>query len=102
MGERVAFCCDESGNVLSFFKQRAGYKPECRGQKLVGTIEDIKETKFRNLQVEYVIESYFVEEGTGKDIESARNAREAKVKVSFRKNGKGIITGLIVAEKTLR
>jgi len=101
-GDRVTFCCDESGNVLYFFKQRPGYKQECRGLEVAGTIEEIKETKFRNVQVEYGIESYFVEEGTGKAIESARNAREAKVEVSLRKDGKGIITGLIVGEKTLR
>jgi GDYXXLXY protein len=101
-GDRVTRCCDGVGNVFYLFKQQPGYKQECRGQELAGTVEEIKEAKFRNLQVDDGIESYFVEEGTGKIIESARNAREAKVEVSLRKDGKGIITGLIMGERILR
>jgi len=101
-GDRVTFCLDERGNVLHFYKGEAVYRPECRGKSLAGTIEEIKETKSRVLNVEYGIENYFVEEGKGRGIESSRNAREMKVEVSLRKDGKGIITGLFVDGKSVR
>ena len=101
-GDRVTFCIDERGNVINFYKEDADYKPKCRGQLLSGFIEEIKETKSRTLQVEYGIESYFVEEGKGRAIESSRNARELRVEVSLRKDGKGIITGLFLDGKLVR
>jgi uncharacterized membrane-anchored protein len=101
-GDRITFCIDERGNVINFYKEDADYKPKCRGQLLSGFIEEIKETKSRALQVEYGIESYFVEEGKGRAIESSRNARELSVEVSLRKDGKGIITGLFLDGKLVR
>jgi uncharacterized membrane-anchored protein len=52
--------------------------------------------------VEYGIENYFVEEGKGRAVESSRNARQLRVEVSLRKDGKGIITGLFVDGKLVR
>ena len=101
-GERITFCLDERGNVIQFYKEDADYKPKCRGQSLSGIVEEIKETKSRILNVEYGIESYFVEEGKGRAIESSRNARELRVEVSLRKDGKGIITGLFVDGKLVK
>jgi len=101
-GDRTTFCLDERGNVIQFYKEDADYKPKCRGQSLVGIIEEIKETKSRTLNVEYGIESYFVEEGKGRAIESSRNARELIVEVSLRKDGKGMITGLFMDGKLMR
>jgi uncharacterized membrane-anchored protein len=101
-GDRVTFCIDERGNIVNFYKEDADYKHKCRGQSLSGFIEEIKETKSRTLQVEYGIESYFVEEGKGRAIESSRNARELRVEVSLRKDGKGIITGLFLDGKLVR
>jgi len=101
-GDRITFCLDERGNVLHFYKEDADYRPKCSGQSLSGTIEAIKEMKSRVLNVEYGIENYFVEEGKGRAIESSRNARELRVEVSLRKDGKGIITGLFVDGKLVR
>lgn len=101
-GNRITFCLDEKGNVLHFYKEEAEYRPTCRGQSLTGTIEGIKETKSRLLNVEYGIENYFVEEGKGRAVESSRNARELSVEVSLRKDGKGIITGLFMGGKLIR
>jgi hypothetical protein len=101
-GDRITFCLDERGIVLHFYKEDADYRPKCRGQSLSGTIEGIKEMKSRVLNVEYGIESYFVEEGRGRAIESSRNARELRVEVSLRKDGKGMITGLFVDGKSVR
>lgn len=96
-GDRAVFCLDKRDNVINQFKEDVNNKPQCpTGISFRGTIEDIKETKFKQLTVEYGIESYFVEEGKGKGIETARNARELKVEVSLRGDGKGIITGLVV------
>jgi uncharacterized membrane-anchored protein len=101
-GDRVTFCLDQRRNVIQFYREDADYKPKCRGQSLSGVVEEIKEIKFRTLNVEYGIESYFVEEGKGRAIESSRNARELKIEVSLRKDGKGIITGLFVNGKLVK
>ena len=101
-GERITFCLDERGNVIQFYKEDAEYKPKCRGQLLSGIVDEIKEIRVRTLNVEYGIESYFVEEGKGRAIESSRDTRELRVEVSLRKDGKGIITGLFVDGKLVR
>ncbi len=102
-GERATLCLDQKGNVLQHFKEAPASKIHCpSGNPLSGLIEEIKETKFRQLNVEYGIESYFVEEGKGREIETPRNARDLKVEVSLRKDGKGIITGLVMDGKTIR
>ena len=101
-GDRVTFCLDEKGNVLHLYKEEADYRPKCRGRSLTGSVEGIKETKSRVLNVEYGIENYFVEEGKGRAVESSRNARQLRVEVSLRKDGKGIITGLFVDGKLVR
>jgi len=101
-GDRVTFCLDQRKSVIHFYKEDADYKPKCRGESLTGIIEEIKEIKFRILNVEYGIESYFVEEGKGRAIESSRNARELRVEVSVRKDGKAIITGLFMEGKLVR
>jgi uncharacterized membrane-anchored protein len=101
-GERVHFCLDERGSVLNFFKEGAGYRPTCEGQSIGGTVEEIREIKFRSLGVKYGIESYFVEEGKGWAIGSSRATRELRVEVSLRKDGKGIITGLFAGGKLVR
>ena len=103
VGERVLFCLDGRGNVLSQSKEMPSYKPQCyTGEPLWAVVEDAKETKFRQLRVEYGIESYFVEEGKGRAIEASRNTRDLKVEVSLRKDGKGIITGLVMDGKVIR
>jgi uncharacterized membrane-anchored protein len=102
-GESVLFCLDGRGNVLMQMKEAPNYKPRCyTGEPLLAVVEDVKGTKFRQLTVEYGIESYFVEEGRGKAIEASRNARDLKVGVSLRKDGKGMITGLVMDGKVLR
>ena len=101
-GDRVTFCIDERGNVLHFFKENAEYKPKCTGRSINGTVEEINEIKTRMLHVEYGIESYFVEEGKGREVESGRGARELRVEVSLRKDGKGIITALLMGGKLVR
>jgi hypothetical protein len=101
-GDRVVFCLDERGQVLNFFKEGSEYKPKCWGQSIIGTIEEIKETKTRMLQVEYGIESYFVEEGKGREVESRRGGRELRVEISLRKDGKGIITALFMDGRLVR
>jgi uncharacterized membrane-anchored protein len=102
-GDRVLFCLDGRGNVLGQSREMPNYTPKCyAGEPLPAVVEDVKTTKFRQLQVEYGIESFFVEEGKGKAIEASRNARDLKVEVSLRKDGKGIITGLVMDGTVLR
>lgn len=49
--------------------------------------------KPRRIEVQYGIESYFIPEGKGRDIE---RARDMKVRVSVNRSGKAIIEGLIL------
>lgn len=65
-------------------------------------MESILETKKKFLDAEYGIESFFVEEDRGRMIESTRNTGNIKVEVSLRKDGKGIITGLIMRDTVLK
>ena len=84
----------------NFFVQSSSRRRSCdRGASIAGIVEDIRETKYRRLNVEYGIESYFVEEGKGKAIEMTRNDQGLNVEVTLRKDGKGIITGLIIDGK---
>ncbi len=101
-GERGTFCLDERGNVINFYKDDAEYRPKCGGQSVTGILEAIKETRTRILNVEYGIESYFVEEGKGREVESGRGTRELRVEVSLRKDGKGIITALLMDGKLVK
>ncbi len=95
-GDRVTFCLDERGTIIGFYKEESEYKPKCRVRSIIGVVEEIKETKIRTLIIQYGIESYFVEEGKGWEIQSGRGAREIRVEISLRKDGKGIITGLFI------
>ncbi len=103
-GDRITFCLDNNNNVLRQFKEEASYREKCEAGKksLSGTIEDIKETKFKSLLLEYDIESYFVEEGKGRALEAARNAKEVTVEVALRSDGKGLITALFVGGQVVK
>jgi uncharacterized membrane-anchored protein len=54
------------------------------------------------LRVDYGIESYFVEENKGIEIEMARDTRELKVEASVLKSGKATISSLIMDGNRLR
>jgi len=99
-GERVVFCVGQAGRILNHYKADSAYKPGCSfGASLEGTIEDMNTTAYQQVTAEYGIESYFVEEGKGRALEQARNAREVKVEVSLREDGKGIITRLVMDDQ---
>ena len=99
-GARVTFCLDQRGRVTSFAKEDPSRKDPCRGSpSLTGAIADIKTTPFRLLQVEYGIESFFVQEGKGRDIESGRIGQELKVEAVLRKDGKAMLKALWVDGK---
>jgi uncharacterized membrane-anchored protein len=103
IGDAVVFCVDEKNGVINFHKNNSPYKLSCPTQKMItGSVEGVVETKKKFLNVEYGIDSFFVEEGKGRVIESSRNLGDLKVEVSLRKDGKGIITGLIVGDAVLR
>lgn len=102
VGDRLFFCLDRRGRVMHF--NTVDSKNDCwnkEWQKLVGTVAAVKEEKVRQLQVEYGIESYFVEEGKGRAIETARNARDLRVEVALRRDGKGLIAALLMDGKRL-
>jgi uncharacterized membrane-anchored protein len=102
-GDRSTFCLDSGGRVLSFTKSDPAKKDPCRGNpSLTGTVVDFQETKFRQLQVEYGIESLFIQEGRGRDIESGRAGKDLKVEAVLRKDGKAMLKALWVDGKALQ
>jgi len=99
-GGRVTFCLDRRGRVTSFAKEEPSRKDPCRGgPSLTGVIADIKATPFRLLQVEYGIESFFVQEGKGRDIESGRAGQDLRAEAVLRKDGKAMLKSLWVDGK---
>ena len=101
-GEKATFCVDKQGNVIHFFKENSEYQQKCYGEETAsvsGVIEEIIETKYQTVNVEYGIESYFVEEGSGRVIESAPRSKEILVEISLNKKGQGLITGLFIDGK---
>jgi len=101
-GDSAVFCIDNQGNVQNSMKESAEYPQKCYGDGVVavkGAIEDVVETKYQILDVEYGIESYFVEEGAGRVIETAPRSKEVTVEVSLNKKGQGLITGLFIDGK---
>lgn len=100
-GDRVTFCLDANGQVLNVYREKE--KNPCRaGEPLTGVVEDVQTIPFRQIRVEYGIEHFFVEEGKGRAIETARNARNLKVEVALRDDGRGLITGLMLDGKWVR
>jgi uncharacterized membrane-anchored protein len=101
-GDRLSFCLNERGEMMS--ADRAEAAGACRvgsWRRLTGTVEEVRETRSRSVRVEYGIESYFVEEGKGRAIETARNARELRVEAALGEDGQGIITALVMDGKRL-
>jgi uncharacterized membrane-anchored protein len=101
-GDRLSFCLNERGEVMSV--DRGDAAGGCRvgnWRRLTGTVEEVREMRFRSLRAEYGIESYFVEEGKGRAIETARNARELRVEAAIGEDGQGIITALVLDGKRL-
>ncbi|HXY53075.1 MAG TPA: GDYXXLXY domain-containing protein [Nitrospirota bacterium] len=100
-GDAVTVCLDNQNSPSFFFKDDAPYKQSCYGklQSVHGIVEEVTEYRAKKVNVEYGIESYFVEEGKGIQIEQGHAARgPLKVEVSLRKDGKGIISRLMTDE----
>lgn len=101
-GDKVTFCLDKSGNVITSFKENLEYSQKCYGKDIVsvvGTVRKAVETKYEQVNIEYGIESYFVEEGLGYDIERTPSSKEILVEVSLNKKGQGLITGIYIDGK---
>ena len=102
-GDRLRFCLNARDAVMEMAKADSRF--DCRNKEwrqVVGTVEEVRERRVRQVTVDYGIESYFVEEGKGRAIEAARNAQDLRVEVSLRRDGKGTITGILLDGKRLR
>jgi uncharacterized membrane-anchored protein len=100
-GDRVMFCLDADGRVLA--THGVDGTARCRiGEAVTGVVEAIKQIRYRQARVEYGIEQFFLEEGKGRALERARNARDLVVEVALRKDGKGLITGLLLDGRWVR
>ena len=59
-------------------------------------LREVRDSGSAPVNVEYVIDSYFVEEGTGREIERQRDRGEVLVEVSLREDGAPLISALII------
>jgi len=98
-GDRLTFCLDEQERVIQSFKDDDRSKPPCKDRSIQGEIEEMKSSVSTVLEVEYGIESFFVEEGKGRRIEASRDARKVLMEIALRKDGKGTITALLMEGK---
>ena len=99
-GDRFTFCLDAKGSVENYHKSKGPGEESCKGNtSLMGTVVDFREVKFRQLWVEYGVESYFVQEGRGREVESAQSIKDLKAEVVLRKDGKGMLRALWVDAK---
>jgi len=99
--DNVLLCLGPDDTVRSSCKTGDYCKCPDGVQTATGIVQDIKEITFRQVHAEYGIEHYFVEEGKGRVIERARNARDLKVEVALRRDGKGLITALYLNGKRM-
>ncbi len=99
-GERLSFCLNERNEVISFGNHSGCADPHWR--PLTATIDEVRELRFNQLNVEYGIESYFVEEGQGKVLEAARSASDLVVEIALRRDGAGLITALFLDGQRLK
>lgn len=94
-GDRIVLCLDKDGKVLLYEKREQSYNRLCaqNTQTVHGEVGEVAETRTKKVNVEYGIESYFVEEGKGLSLEQGRNVRGPLcVEVALRKDGKGILS----------
>ncbi len=101
-GDSIIFCIDKQDNVINYFKASTEYPQKCYGEEVItfsSVVEEIIETKYKSVNVEYGVESYFVEEGKGRIIEAAPRSKEILVEISLNKKGKGLITALYIDGK---
>ena len=99
-GDRLTFCLDAKGLVLNYDKSRPPGEEPCKGNtSLMGTVVDFREIRFRQLPVEYGVESFFVQEGRGREVESAQSIKDLRAEVVLRKDGKGMLKALWVDAK---
>ena len=101
-GDRIFACIDRRGAARHLDKE--GGSSSCWDKewtKVVGTVSAARQTSTKRLAVEYGIESYFVEEGKGRDLEKNRDAKELMVEVSLRPDGRALIHRLLLDGKAV-
>ncbi|KJR42790.1 hypothetical protein MCHI_001325 [Candidatus Magnetoovum chiemensis] len=104
-GDTLTFCINDNlERIVNLYKADDPVlsKYGCPdGRTLTGTVKTAKEFRTRMLTLNFGIESYFVEEGKGRIIETARNTKALVVEAALDKKGKAIISALIMDGKKL-
>lgn len=106
-GQKVELCLDKTrGSVMRVYYINDSDKRERRcldaWRSVTGCIESIRSFKYPRVTVDYTIDSYFVEEGAGHEIERARNRGDVLVEAALREDGMPLISALIVDGKRLK
>lgn len=101
-GDHIFACLDRSGASRHMDRiESTGSCWDKEWTRVTGTVTAARQTSTRRLAVEYGIESYFVEEGKGRELEQGRDARTLQVEVSLRPDGRALISRLLLDGKAV-
>ncbi|MCG6536465.1 MAG: GDYXXLXY domain-containing protein [Syntrophales bacterium LBB04] len=102
-GTRYVFCLDQAGRIISHFAADNNKETMCGSlTKIYGTVERAVRHEDMQVNAEYGIEKYFVEEGKGRHIEKAMISSGVEAVVYVSKDGKAALSSLIVNDKELK
>lgn len=100
---RYVFCVGRQGRLMYHFLVSKDTATMCQGDmtKVYGIVEQAVRREHMEITAEYGIENFFVEEGKGRNIESAIGGRGVEAVIYLSKEGKGVLKTLIVNGKEL-
>lgn len=105
VGDIVTFCVGAQGRAVYYFdSSQKNMRCDSQSTPLTGTVKNITETRTELYNIKYGIESYFVEEGRGRAIETASRdkSEDVKVEISVNKDGGALITKILINGRGFR
>ncbi|MBF0517220.1 MAG: GDYXXLXY domain-containing protein [Nitrospirae bacterium] len=100
-GTRHLFCVNKEGRLMFHFIEGKGMTCGSGFTEIVGVVENVLRHENTQITAEYGIENFFVEAGKGRKIESALLRFGANAVVYLTKDGKAVVTNLIVNGKEI-
>lgn len=95
--KEFVLCLAHGGTIERAFPSENDYlKCPDSTKALRVVLREVRESGAIPVRVDYTIDSYFVEEGTGREIEKMRDRGEVLVEVALRDDGVPLISALII------
>lgn len=103
IGDRYELCLSkETARMVNSYRiyesKKNKKKSECRddANSLIVTLLSVRKWEYPQVRVDFTIDSYFVEEDTGLEIEKQRNKGNVLVEAALRDDGMPLISALII------